>query len=108
MVNFGRLSGATNTGFVGFLSANFLTGVSKLSVLWVQGFIRRTGPGATGCAKLRPLPCSHRCKRSHSWIMILCLGLMTYFAMEKRRRYHFEQFWYTCVIAVTKIAFVRG
>jgi hypothetical protein len=36
--------------------------------------------------------------RVPSWIMILCLAIMTWFAMEKRRRYHFEQFWYRCAL----------
>ncbi|KAF8878074.1 NADPH oxidase [Infundibulicybe gibba] len=36
-----------------------------------------TGPGATG------------------WIMTVCLFVMVFFAMEKRRRAHFEWFWYT-------------
>ena len=36
-----------------------------------------TGPGATG------------------WIMTVALGIMVYFAMEKRRRAHFERFWYS-------------
>lgn len=36
-----------------------------------------TGPGATG------------------WIMTVCLGLMVWYAMEKRRRAHFERFWYS-------------
>lgn len=36
-----------------------------------------TGPGATG------------------WIMTVALAVMVWFAMEKRRRAHFERFWYT-------------
>ena len=36
-----------------------------------------TGPGATG------------------WIMTACLGIMVFFAGEKRRRAKFEQFWYS-------------
>ncbi|KAI0332196.1 NADPH oxidase [Cubamyces sp. BRFM 1775] len=36
-----------------------------------------TGPGATG------------------WIMTVALGIMVWYAMEKRRRAHFEWFWYT-------------
>jgi NADPH oxidase len=36
-----------------------------------------TGPGATG------------------WIMTACLAILTWFAMEKRRRAHFERFWYS-------------
>jgi len=36
-----------------------------------------TGPGATG------------------WIMTVSLGIMVWFAIEKRRRAHFEWFWYT-------------
>lgn len=36
-----------------------------------------TGPGATG------------------WIMTACLGVMVWFAMEKRRRANFERFWYS-------------
>ncbi|KAJ8519114.1 hypothetical protein ONZ45_g3935 [Pleurotus djamor] len=36
-----------------------------------------TGPGATG------------------WIMTVALGIMVWFAIEKRRRAHFEWFWYS-------------
>lgn len=36
-----------------------------------------TGPGATG------------------WIMTASLGTMVFFAIEKRRRAHFERFWYS-------------
>jgi NADPH oxidase len=36
-----------------------------------------TGPGATG------------------WIMTVALGIMAWFAVEKRRRAHFERFWYS-------------
>ena len=36
-----------------------------------------TGPGLTG------------------WIMWLALGIMVWYAMEKRRRAHFERFWYS-------------
>jgi NADPH oxidase 2 len=36
-----------------------------------------TGPGATG------------------WIMTAALGVMAWFAVEKRRRAHFERFWYS-------------
>jgi len=36
-----------------------------------------TGPGITG------------------WLMWICLGVMVFFAMEKRRRVNFEKFWYT-------------
>jgi NADPH oxidase len=36
-----------------------------------------TGPGATG------------------WIMTLCLGIIVWFATEKRRSRNYEQFWYT-------------
>jgi len=36
-----------------------------------------TGPGATG------------------WIMTIALGIMAWFAVEKRRRAHFERFWYS-------------
>lgn len=36
-----------------------------------------TGPGVTG------------------WIMWLSLGIIVWFAMEKRRRAHFERFWYS-------------
>ncbi|WVW78713.1 hypothetical protein I302_100673 [Kwoniella bestiolae CBS 10118] len=60
MRNFALLAIATNTGFVGFLKFNFIT-----------------GPGATG------------------WIMWVALGVMVWFAMEKRRRAHFERFWYS-------------
>ncbi|WWD07921.1 hypothetical protein V865_006028 [Kwoniella europaea PYCC6329] len=60
MRNFALLAIATNTGIVGFLKFNFIT-----------------GPGATG------------------WIMWVALGVMVWFAMEKRRRAHFERFWYS-------------
>ncbi|WVQ97829.1 hypothetical protein IAU59_004944 [Kwoniella sp. CBS 9459] len=60
MHNFALLAIATNTGFVGFLEFNFIT-----------------GPGATG------------------WVMTVALGVMVWFAMEKRRRAHFERFWYS-------------
>lgn len=36
-----------------------------------------TGPGITG------------------WLMTLLLGIMTFFALEKKRRKHFERFWYS-------------
>jgi hypothetical protein len=36
-----------------------------------------TGPGVTG------------------WIMITCLWIMVWYAMEKRRRANFERFWYS-------------
>jgi NADPH oxidase len=36
-----------------------------------------TGPGATG------------------WVMTVALGIMAWFAVEKRRRAHFERFWYS-------------
>ncbi|KIJ42250.1 hypothetical protein M422DRAFT_60376 [Sphaerobolus stellatus SS14] len=36
-----------------------------------------TGPGITG------------------WIMTVCLGIMVWYAMEKRRRANFERFWYS-------------
>ena len=36
-----------------------------------------TGPGWTG------------------WIMTAALGIMVFFAVEKRRRVHFERFWYS-------------
>lgn len=60
MFNFAFLAIETNTGIVGFVGANFLT-----------------GPGATG------------------WIMTISLGVMTFFAVEKRKRAHFERFWYS-------------
>ncbi|WWC67708.1 uncharacterized protein I206_101620 [Kwoniella pini CBS 10737] len=60
MRTFALLAIATNTGIIGFLEFNFIT-----------------GPGATG------------------WIMWLALGIMVWFAMEKRRRAHFERFWYS-------------
>ncbi|KAK1926379.1 ferric reductase NAD binding domain-containing protein [Papiliotrema laurentii] len=46
----------------------------------VKGFFEynfATGPGVTG------------------WVMWLALGIMVWFAMEKRRRTHFERFWYS-------------
>lgn len=36
-----------------------------------------TGPGITG------------------WIMTVCLAALVWFAAEKRRRVHFERFWYS-------------
>jgi len=46
----------------------------------IAGFLSAnflTGPGATG------------------WIMTLFLAIIVFFAMEKRRRAHFERFWYS-------------
>ncbi|KAK4685370.1 hypothetical protein P7C73_g4778, partial [Tremellales sp. Uapishka_1] len=46
----------------------------------VVGFLKYnfiTGPGATG------------------WVMTVALGIMVYFALEKKRRAHFERFWYS-------------
>jgi len=60
MINFTRLAISSNTGVVGFIGANFLT-----------------GPGTTG------------------WIMTLSLAIMVWYAIEKRRRNHFERFWYS-------------
>lgn len=47
----------------------------KLFAFVAANFI--TGPGATG------------------WIMTAALGIMVWFAIEKRRRAHFEWFWYS-------------
>ncbi|TFK99255.1 NADPH oxidase isoform 2 [Pterulicium gracile] len=65
MVNFIRLALADVQSNAG----------GKVVVFLVANFA--TGPGITG------------------WIMTAALGTMAWFAMEKRRRAHFERFWYT-------------
>ncbi|KAF8752169.1 NADPH oxidase [Rhizoctonia solani] len=50
--------------------------IGPLLVLFLQANFA-TGPGITG------------------WIMTAALGIMVWFAMEKRRRAHFERFWYS-------------
>jgi predicted ferric reductase len=65
MVNFARLALADTNNTTGGKIVDFL----------VANFA--TGPGVTG------------------WIMTAALGIMVWFAMEKRRRPHFERFWYT-------------
>lgn len=50
--------------------------IGPLLVLFLQANFA-TGPGLTG------------------WIMTAALGIMVYFAIEKRRRAHFERFWYS-------------
>ena len=51
------------------------TGGQRFVAFLVANFA--TGPGATG------------------WIMTVALGVMVWYAMEKRRRARFEVFWYT-------------
>lgn len=66
MVNFGRLAKADpQAKTAGQIAVAFLA----------ANFA--TGPGITG------------------WIMTACLGVMVFFAIEKRRRAHFERFWYS-------------
>ncbi|CAE6413369.1 unnamed protein product [Rhizoctonia solani] len=50
--------------------------IGPLLVLFLQANFA-TGPGLTG------------------WIMTISLGIMVWFAIEKRRRAHFERFWYS-------------
>ncbi|TFK29465.1 NADPH oxidase isoform 2 [Coprinopsis marcescibilis] len=52
-----------------------LTTAQRVGAFFAANFA--TGPGLTG------------------WIMWLCLGIMVFFAMEKRKRAHFERFWYS-------------
>jgi len=66
MVNFGRLAFADPLA----------TTPTKRFVVWLEANFT-TGPGVTG------------------WIMTASLGIMVYYAMEKRRRANFEKFWYT-------------
>jgi len=66
MVNFGKLAKADpNAKTTGQIAVAFLA----------ANFA--TGPGVTG------------------WIMTACLGIMVFYAVEKRRRAHFERFWYS-------------
>ncbi|KAF8574915.1 NADPH oxidase B [Ramaria rubella] len=66
MVNFARLAKADpDAKTTGQLVVAFL------------GANFATGPGITG------------------WIMTVCLGIMVFFAIEKRRQTHFERFWYS-------------
>ncbi|KAF8508456.1 NADPH oxidase [Hysterangium stoloniferum] len=66
MVNFGRLAKADpDAKTAGQIAVAFLA----------ANFA--TGPGITG------------------WIMTASLGVMVFFAIEKRRRAHFERFWYS-------------
>ncbi|KAG8982476.1 hypothetical protein FRB93_008023 [Tulasnella sp. JGI-2019a] len=48
---------------------------SRLKIFFLTNFT--TGPGATG------------------WVMTLILGIMVWYAMEKRKRQNFERFWYS-------------
>ncbi|KIK61511.1 hypothetical protein GYMLUDRAFT_243674 [Collybiopsis luxurians FD-317 M1] len=66
MVNFYRLAKAAPSGFSS----------GKRFLIFLEANFT-TGPGVTG------------------WIMTLCLFIMVYFAIEKRRRAHFEWFWYS-------------
>lgn len=66
MVNFAKLAA---------LDPNAKTAGGLISAFLAANFL--TGPGATG------------------WIMTVSLGIMVYFAIEKRRRAHFEWFWYS-------------
>jgi predicted ferric reductase len=52
------------------------TSAGKRITMWLMANFA-TGPGATG------------------WVMNIALGLMVWFAIEKRRRAHFERFWYS-------------
>ncbi|KAG6898083.1 hypothetical protein C0992_006003 [Termitomyces sp. T32_za158] len=65
MVNFARLA----------MSFTEASSGQKVLIFLETNFT--TGPGATG------------------WIMTACLATMVFFAMEKRRRAHFERFWYS-------------
>ena len=66
MVNFAKLAIA---------DPDAKTGGQRLVAFLAANFA--TGPGATG------------------WIMTVALGVMVWYAMEKRRRARFEVFWYT-------------
>jgi len=66
MVNFAKLALA---------DTDAKTGGAKFLAFLDANFA--TGPGVTG------------------WIMTVVLGIMVYFAMEKRKRAHFERFWYS-------------
>jgi NADPH oxidase len=66
MVNFTKLALADTSA---------KTGGAKFVAFLEANFA--TGPGATG------------------WIMTVCLGVMVFFATEKRKRANFEHFWYT-------------
>jgi NADPH oxidase 2 len=66
MVNFYKLALADTSA---------KTGGAKFVAFLEANFA--TGPGATG------------------WIMTVCLGVMVFFASEKRKRANFEHFWYT-------------
>lgn len=57
------------------LDPNAKTTTQRILVFLRANFA--TGPGATG------------------WIMTACLGVMVWFAREKRRRANFERFWYS-------------
>lgn len=61
--------------FTKFAIASFETTGDRVKGFFAANFL--TGPGATG------------------WIMWVALGIMVWFAMEKRRRAHFERFWYS-------------
>lgn len=65
MVNFTKLA----------LSIEGMNTGQRIGAFFMANFA--TGPGITG------------------WIMWASLGVMVFFAMEKRRRAHFEKFWYT-------------
>ncbi|KAI0943022.1 hypothetical protein AcW1_002763 [Taiwanofungus camphoratus] len=66
MVNFARLA---------FADPDATTPGTRFVVFLIANFT--TGPGVTG------------------WIMTAALAIMVWYAMEKRRRAHFEWFWYT-------------
>jgi len=66
MVNFARLAMA---------DTDAKTGGQRFVAFLAANFA--TGPGVTG------------------WIMTACLAVIVWFAMEKRRRAHFERFWYS-------------
>ncbi|GLB39986.1 putative NADPH oxidase [Lyophyllum shimeji] len=66
MVNFAKLA---------ILDPDAKTTGQRVAAFFAANFL--TGPGATG------------------WIMTAALGIMVFFAIEKRRRAHFEWFWYS-------------
>lgn len=66
MVNFARLAMA---------DTDAKTTGDRIVAFLAANFV--TGPGVTG------------------WIMTVALGIMAWFAVEKRRRAHFERFWYS-------------
>ncbi|KAM0751200.1 NADPH oxidase B [Meredithblackwellia eburnea MCA 4105] len=64
-----------NAVWLALLSAPASDPKTRFLTFWAVSFV--TGPGITG------------------WIMNFVLGIMVWFAMEKRRRANFERFWYS-------------